>query len=272
MLTERRFIEKPLKPAPYQPVTTTVIRSTPVTPFKPGHSTVDKIPISERELHRVTVPDLPAPVVEEKPQEKPIQTIPDEPKPAPKKSKKGADGDAEKPAKDKKAIKKYGAKLDTAGSPSRSRSTTKELIRELPNATITTILLNIAHVFINADVLAAPDDATMGPPTFSQPLENDLTINDGDRLELTVKVEGDPEPQITWLKNEQVVTSSDVVDLRYKYGVASLTIQEVFPEDEGEYVCTATNSIGTISTTCKLKINRKFLSIAFALEALTKTA
>lgn len=97
----------------------------------------------------------------------------------------------------------------------------------------------------------------MGPPTFTQQLESALTIDDGARLELTVKVEGDPEPQITWLKNEQIVTSSDVVDLRYKNGVASLTIAEVFPEDDGEYVCTATNSIGTVSTTCKLTINRK---------------
>ena len=44
----------------------------------------------------------------------------------------------------------------------------------------------------------------MGPPKFIEELSSTLTINDGDRLELKVKVEGDPEPQITWLKNEQV--------------------------------------------------------------------
>lgn len=126
---ERRFIEKPLKPAPYQPITTTLIRSTPYSPFKPGHSSVDKIPISERELHRVTLPEAPKPVVEEKPEPvKPVKTIP-EPAPEPpvkeKKSKK--DGDEKK---DKKSAKKYGSKLESTGSPSRSRSTTKELIRE----------------------------------------------------------------------------------------------------------------------------------------------
>lgn len=98
----------------------------------------------------------------------------------------------------------------------------------------------------------------MGPPSFKQQLAPQLKIDDGSRLELTVKVQGDPEPQVTWLKNERIVSSSDVVDLRYKNGVASLTIAEVFPEDEGEYVCTATNSIGTISTSCKLTINREF--------------
>ena len=34
--------------------------------------------------------------------------------------------------KEKRSIKKYGGKLDTTGSPSRSRSATKELIRKYP--------------------------------------------------------------------------------------------------------------------------------------------
>lgn len=117
---------------------------------------------------------------------------------------------------------------------------------------------NIKFFFFNT---AAPDDATMGPPVFAQQLDAAMTLDDGSRLELSVVVEGDPEPQITWLKNEQIVTSSDVVDLRYRGGIASLTIAEVFPEDEGEYVCTATNSIGTVTTTCKLTIKRKYLLI-----------
>lgn len=97
----------------------------------------------------------------------------------------------------------------------------------------------------------------MGPPSFVQKLKPQQKIDDGSRLELTVKVQGDPEPQVTWRKNEKIVSSSSVIDLRYKNGVATLTIAEVFPEDDGEYVCTATNSIGTVSTSCKLSINRK---------------
>jgi hypothetical protein len=123
---------------------------------------------------------------------------------------------------------------------------------------LSVIILLIYYQFKITSV-ATPDDASMGPPTFTQELEKQLIINDGARLELTVNVEGDPEPQITWMKNEKMVTSSEVIDLRYKGGIASLTIAEVFPEDEGEYVCTATNSIGTVSTTCKLTINCRFL-------------
>ncbi|KOX74016.1 Twitchin [Melipona quadrifasciata] len=73
---------------------------------------------------------------------------------------------------EKRSTKKYG--LDSTGSPSRSRSTTKELIY--------------------------PPDESMRAPQFTKKL-NDLTINDGEQLELKVNVDGDPEPQITWSKN-----------------------------------------------------------------------
>lgn len=43
----------------------------------------------------------------------------------------------------------------------------------------------------------------MCPPDFSTRLV-DTTVNDGQPLELICKVTGDPEPQITWLKNGKV--------------------------------------------------------------------
>lgn len=51
-----------------------------------------------------------------------------------------------------------------------------------------------------------PSDDSMRSPQFTQKLKN-LTINDGEQLELKVKVDGDPEPQITWSKDGKVDTS-----------------------------------------------------------------
>lgn len=45
-----------------------------------------------------------------------------------------------------------------------------------------------------------------------------------------------------------------VVDLKYKNGVASLAISEVFPEDEGEYSLKAINSQGEVETKCKVSV------------------
>lgn len=93
-------------------------------------------------------------------------------------------------------------------------------------------------------------------PTFTKTL-SDLTINDGDSLTLTAHVKGDPDPQIVWTKNGKPLSSSEVVDLKYKNGIAKLHINEVYPEDEGEYVCKATNSVGNAETKCKLTVKRE---------------
>lgn len=51
--------------------------------------------------------------------------------------------------------------------------------------------------------VSVPSDDSMRPPQFTKKLKN-LTINDGEQLELTVKVDGDPEPQIAWNKDGKV--------------------------------------------------------------------
>lgn len=38
----------------------------------------------------------------------------------------------------------------------------------------------------------------------------------------------------------------------------TLKISEAFPEDEGVYKCTATNSLGRITTSGRLQVIRKF--------------
>lgn len=55
----------------------------------------------------------------------------------------------------------------------------------------------------------------------------------------------------------QTLSSSEIIDLKYKNGIATLHINEVYPEDEGEYACKATNSVGVSETKCQLKIKRK---------------
>lgn len=61
----------------------------------------------------------------------------------------------------------------------------------------------------------------------------------------------------------QTLRSSDVVDLKYRNGLATLNIAEVFPEDEGEYVCRASNSLGTVESKCRLTITRKFVKYMY---------
>jgi Immunoglobulin I-set domain len=101
-----------------------------------------------------------------------------------------------------------------------------------------------------------PDDSLMHKPEFIKGLK-DMTINDTEMLTLQCSVKGDPDPQITWSKNGKKISSSEIIDLKYKSGVATLKINEVFPEDEGEYTCTATNSVGSTESKCRLQVKRK---------------
>lgn len=125
--------------------------------------------------------------------------------------------------------KKYGG---SGASPNRSRSATKELI--LP-----------------------PSDAASKAPQFTTALKS-LTIGDGERLTLQCQVAGDPEPQVSWYKDGKKLESNDFVDLKYKYGLATLKIEEVYPEDGGEYKCVAKNFVNQAETQCTVKVKRKF--------------
>ena len=100
----------------------------------------------------------------------------------------------------------------------------------------------------------------MTPPSFEKGLA-DLEVSEGQKLELSCVVSGDPEPKVTWMKNGAVVSSSEVLEVKYKNGVAKLIINEVVPEDAGTYVCHAKNTAGKVDSQCQLKVNSKWNDI-----------
>ena len=99
-----------------------------------------------------------------------------------------------------------------------------------------------------------PDDSLMCPPSFLTGLKPELSIKDGSRLELKVQVKGDPDPQVSWLKDGKTISSNEIMEVKYKNGMASVIINEVFPEDAGRYTCKATNTKGSVETSSKVII------------------
>jgi len=129
----------------------------------------------------------------------------------------------------KKPKQKAYRRSDSTSGGNRSRSTTKELA--LP-----------------------PDDSLMCPPSFLSGLKPDVEVRDGCRLELKVSVKGDPLPQVTWSKDGKQIASNDIMEVKYKNGVASVIIEEIYPEDAGRYACKATNPKGSVETSSRVKI------------------
>lgn len=108
----------------------------------------------------------------------------------------------------------------------------------------------------DADIFHFNSSESFVAPSFKTKL-SDRSINDGDQLRLTLEIEGDPEPKIEWFKDGHKLQSSDIIDLKYRNGTATLTIAEAFPEDEGRYECVATNSEGRATNKCFITIKRK---------------
>ena len=149
-------------------------------------------------------------------------------------SKIGATGSAKEAAEallEKKPKQKAYRRSDSTGG-NRSRSTTKELA--LP-----------------------PDDSLMCPPSFLSGLNPNMEIIDGTRLELKVSVKGDPLPQVTWTKEGKDLASNDIMEVKYKNGVALLIVNEIYPEDSGKYTCKATNAKGSVETSSTIKVTPK---------------
>lgn len=75
---------------------------------------------------------------------------------------------------------------------------------------------------------------------------------DGDSVRLECHIESTPDPTISWEKDgRKLQQTNDDFSMSYDGGRAVFSIKRVYPEDEGEYKCIASNSLGkTVSSAC----------------------
>jgi len=75
-----------------------------------------------------------------------------------------------------------------------------------------------------------------------------VTIQEGKDLNLTCNISGDPVPEVTWLKNDRELVSSDHCKLKFESGkFASFTVTKVDKGDSGKYSILVKNKFGTES-------------------------
>lgn len=86
---------------------------------------------------------------------------------------------------------------------------------------------------------------------------SDVTVKEGELVKLECAVKGQPHPEVKWYREGTLVTSSMDFEIKYTSGVSSLTIPEIYYDDAGQYACAATNSKGTKSTSCNVRVLRK---------------
>ncbi|KAM6193100.1 hemicentin-2 [Sarcoramphus papa] len=86
-------------------------------------------------------------------------------------------------------------------------------------------------------------------PTFTR-LPGDVTLSQGERLELVCAATGSPQPRISWTANRQLVTDG----VSGQSGQSTLRREAATRADSGTYVCHAENSAGAITATAFVSV------------------
>lgn len=81
-------------------------------------------------------------------------------------------------------------------------------------------------------------------------------------VELSCQVRGKPEPKVQWLKNGELITANDYIQLVNGY---NLKIFGLMKMDAGIFQCVAHNAVGYIQTAARLTVLQtgKFLLVSF---------
>ncbi|XP_059786455.1 neural cell adhesion molecule 1 isoform X10 [Balaenoptera ricei] len=114
-----------------------------------------------------------------------------------------------------------------------------------------------------AENKAGEQDASIHLKVFAKPkityVENQTAMELEEQVTLTCEASGDPIPSITWrtstrnISNEEKTLDGHMV-VRSHARVSSLTLKSIQYTDAGEYICTASNTIGQDSQSVYLEV------------------
>lgn len=93
-------------------------------------------------------------------------------------------------------------------------------------------------------VVQAPAEFVQAPQSIARPV--------GTTAIFTCQAQGEPEPQLTWLKNGQILEPGGHVKLRNNN--STLTIYGISQDDEAIYQCIAENSAGSTQASARLTV------------------
>ena len=93
-------------------------------------------------------------------------------------------------------------------------------------------------------------------PVFVKQLDNPPHLREGENARLRAKVTptNDPELRIEWYKNGQPLLEANRIISRFDFGVISMDIICVRPDDSGIYTCRAVNEVGEAVSTCTIQV------------------
>nr|XP_035107842.1 nexilin isoform X5 [Callithrix jacchus] len=109
---------------------------------------------------------------------------------------------------------------------------------------------------MNGSTTEDEEQTRTGAPWFKKPLKN-TSVVDSEPVRFTVKVTGEPKPEITWWFEGEILQDGEDYQYIERGETYCLYLPETFPEDGGEYMCKAVNTKGSAASTCILTIESK---------------
>ncbi|XP_063567683.1 nexilin isoform X6 [Pongo abelii] len=108
---------------------------------------------------------------------------------------------------------------------------------------------------MNGSTTEDEEQTRSGAPWFKKPLKN-TSVVDSEPVRFTVKVTGEPKPEITWWFEGEILQDGEDYQYIERGETYCLYLPETFPEDGGEYMCKAVNNKGSAASTCILTIEK----------------
>ncbi|XP_024080936.1 titin isoform X2 [Cimex lectularius] len=101
--------------------------------------------------------------------------------------------------------------------------------------------------------------ATRQRPVFTQPLQNIDAIAESQTAHFECRLipVGDPTLKVEWFRNEKLLEDSSRITKTHDFGYVSMDMTHVREDDEGVYMCRASNALGEAVTTASMKIKTK---------------
>ena len=97
----------------------------------------------------------------------------------------------------------------------------------------------------------APGQSISAPSLLQPPVQT--TVNKSQTAILKCTAVGNPPPRVTWSKvNSTLPVGRHVVE-----SSGALILQDITPEDEGQYTCKAENLLGSINASARLTVQCK---------------
>lgn len=98
-------------------------------------------------------------------------------------------------------------------------------------------------------------ESSHGPPHFIQPLNSNENLIEGQpaHFEAQYKPINDPKLAVLWFHNGRPLAASSRISMRSEFGLVTLDIHYVLPEDIGEFRCLIRNAVGEDRTSGNLQ-------------------